>query len=123
MYLITNNFFYISQYIQQHLTSHNFCATNHYEVIISLTDEVFTLGPFRESFMSLLNIDRFCVNLEMHLYFNINNSQPRYKAHSYSIYKKFLMIINKFITTSILQTYSTNELLIIIHLSSSHLSH
>lgn len=34
----------------------------YYEVIISLT-VVFTLGPFRESFMSLRNMDKFCVNL------------------------------------------------------------
>lgn len=38
---------------------------SHYEVIISLKDDVFTLGPFKESFMSLLNIDKFCVNLKM----------------------------------------------------------
>lgn len=37
---------------------------NHYDVIISLADDVFTLGPFNESFISLLNIDKFCVNLK-----------------------------------------------------------
>lgn len=30
-----------------------------YDVIISLTVDVFTLGPFNESLISLLNMDKF----------------------------------------------------------------
>lgn len=43
--------------------NHPYEEKNNYEVIISLTD-VFTLGPLRESFMSLLNMDKFWVNLQ-----------------------------------------------------------
>jgi hypothetical protein len=37
---------------------------NYYEVIMSLTDAAVMFGPFSESFISLRNMDKFCVNLE-----------------------------------------------------------
>lgn len=51
-------------YFTIHTTAHNLTYVssffvNHYEVIISLTEDVFTLGPFKESFISLRNIDKF----------------------------------------------------------------
>jgi hypothetical protein len=37
---------------------------NDYEVIMSLTDAAVMFGPFSESFISLRNMDKFCVNLK-----------------------------------------------------------
>lgn len=46
----------------------------YYEVIMSLTEFGDILGPFRASFMSLLNIDKFCVNLQKKKISNIEMS-------------------------------------------------
>lgn len=60
---------------------------NHYDVIISLTDDVFTLGPFRESFMSLRNIDKFWVNLKQNPL-----KMERHKKTNDLTYRDFLLI-------------------------------
>lgn len=47
----------------------------HYEVIMSLTDAAVIFGPFNESFISLRNMDRFCVNLQTNIISNVKDSK------------------------------------------------
>lgn len=47
----------------------------HYEVIMSLTDAAVIFGPFNESFISLRNMDRFCVNLQTNIISNVKDSE------------------------------------------------